>query len=132
MQLGELLNLGESPNFCLAAVMARASYGQQTKKRAKCLLAALLAYANDALDESYEEKLNVLRSQIQVRWLTEKRLVVRTKVRFLQELTGLSSPETPVISCSLNYFLLNGQGRREQGAGGERVSGFLHRCRKYN
>ena len=96
MQLGELLNLGESPNFCLAAVMARASYGQQTKKRAKCFLTALLAYANDALDESYEEKLNVLRPQIQVRWLTEKRLVVRTKVRFLQELTGLSSPETPL------------------------------------
>ncbi len=76
--------------------MARVSYGLQVQKRAKCLLFALLAYANDEFDVCNEAVVDAIRSHIQVRWLTEKRLVIRTKVRFLQELTGLQGNEAPL------------------------------------
>lgn len=62
--------------------MARPSYGPQVKKHTKCLLEALLAYANDELE-------NRDRIQIQANWQTENQLVVRTKVRVLEELTTL-------------------------------------------
>ena len=60
--------------------MARPNYGPQAKKRAKRLLEALLAYANNELE-------NCDHLQIQVNWQTENHLVVRTKVRLLEELT---------------------------------------------
>jgi hypothetical protein len=60
--------------------MARPNYGPQARKRTKRLLEALLAYANNEL-ENYDHL------QIQVNWQTENQLVVRTKVRFLEELT---------------------------------------------
>jgi WD40 repeat protein len=60
--------------------MARKSYGLEVQKRAKRLLEALLAYADDELE-------NCDYLKIQVHWKTEKELVVRTKVRFLEELT---------------------------------------------
>ena len=75
--------------------MARASYGNETKKRSLRLLAALLAYANEELDCN-EAGLDALRPQIQTRWQSENRLVVRTKVRYLLLLTGLQSTETPL------------------------------------
>lgn len=66
----------------LKASMARISYGSQTKKRTKRLLAVLLACANDEFEESD-------RFQIECSWQNEKQLVVRTKVRFLEQLTAL-------------------------------------------
>lgn len=60
--------------------MARPNYGSQAKKRTKRLLEALLAYANNELE-------NCDCLQVQVNWQTENQLVVRTKVRFLEELT---------------------------------------------
>ncbi len=72
--------------------MARVSLGPEAKKRACRLFEALLAYANDALDCD-ELALNALQPHIQVRWLSETRLVIRTKVRFLQALTGLQKSE---------------------------------------
>nr|WP_290224858.1 NACHT domain-containing protein [Trichocoleus desertorum] len=70
--------------------MARLSYGPEVKKRSQQLLAVLLDYANDELD--YDEvALDGLRSQIQVHWQTEQRLVVRTKVRFLEALTKIAT-----------------------------------------
>ncbi len=75
--------------------MARISYGAETKKRAKRLLEVLLAYANDGLDCD-ETALDALRSNIQIRWQSEIRLVVRTKVRFLQALTSLQSGQNPL------------------------------------
>ncbi|BAB73828.1 NACHT domain-containing protein [Anabaena sp. FACHB-709] len=72
--------------------MARASYGPEAKKRSRHLLQVLLAYANDELGCD-EAALDALRPQIQTRWQSETRLVVRTKVRFLQALTGLTSDE---------------------------------------
>ncbi len=76
--------------------MARVSYGLQVQKRAKHLLKVLLAYANDELDIRNEAIVDAIRPHIQLRWLTEKRLVIRTKVRFLQELTGLQDGEIPL------------------------------------
>ena len=60
--------------------MARKSYGLEVQNRTKRLFKALLAYADDELE-------NCDCLKIQVNWKTEKELVVRTKVRFLEELT---------------------------------------------
>jgi predicted NACHT family NTPase len=73
--------------------MARPSYGPEAKKRSRRLLEVLLAYANDAIACEDEASLESLRPQIQTRWLSENRLVVRTKVRFLQALTALTPGE---------------------------------------
>lgn len=70
--------------------MARPSYGPEAKKRSQQLFAALLDYANDELDCD-EAALDAVRSQIQVHWQSEQRLVVRTKVRFLESLTKLAN-----------------------------------------
>lgn len=87
--------------------MARASYGLEAKKRSQHLLGLLLAYANDAMDCD-ESALDALRPQIQTRWLNEYRLVVRTKIRFLQALTTLISGDIPLnaeqIKESLKRF----------------------------
>jgi predicted NACHT family NTPase len=69
--------------------MARPSYGPEAKKRSLHLFTTLLDYANDELDCD-EVALDGLRSQIQAHWQTEQRLVVRTKVRFLEALTKLA------------------------------------------
>ncbi|MBN8560761.1 MAG: HEAT repeat domain-containing protein [Leptolyngbya sp. UWPOB_LEPTO1] len=69
--------------------MARPSYGPEAKKRSLHLFTTLLDYANDELDCD-EVALDGLRSQIQTHWQTEQRLVVRTKVRFLEALTNLA------------------------------------------
>ncbi len=71
--------------------MARPSYGPEAKKRSLHLFTTLLDYANDELDCD-EVVLDALRSQIQAHWQTEQRLVVRTKVRFLEALTKLAEP----------------------------------------
>jgi predicted NACHT family NTPase len=74
--------------------MARPSYGPEAKKRSRRLLEALLIYANDATDCADESVLDSLRPQIQTRWQSATRLVVRTKVRFLQALTTLEVGKT--------------------------------------
>jgi len=61
--------------------MTRPNYGPQAKKRARRLLEVLLAYAHDELEVCDD-------FPIQVNWQTEKQLVVRTKVRFLEELAA--------------------------------------------
>jgi WD40 repeat protein len=63
--------------------MARPNYGPQAKKRARHLLEALISYANNELE-------NCDHLQIQVNWQTDDQLVVRTKVRFLEELTVIA------------------------------------------
>ncbi|BAY26800.1 hypothetical protein NIES2100_66160 [Calothrix sp. NIES-2100] len=88
--------------------MARPSYGPEAKKRSRRLLEVLLAYANDALDCRDEATLDALRPQIQTRWLSEHRLVIRTKVRFLQALTTLAPGDSQLnaeqIKEALNRF----------------------------
>ncbi|BAY65449.1 hypothetical protein NIES22_55550 [Calothrix brevissima NIES-22] len=73
--------------------MARPSYGPEAKKRSRRLLEVLLTYANDAIATQDEATLEALRPQIQTRWLSEHRLVIRTKLRFLQALTTLAPGE---------------------------------------
>jgi len=70
--------------------MVRPSYGPEAKKRSQLLLAALLDYANDELDCN-EVALDALRPHIQTHWQTHQRLVVRTKVRFLEALSKLAA-----------------------------------------
>lgn len=82
--------------------MARPSYGPEAKKRSLLLFTALLDYANDELDCD-EVALDALRSQIQAHWQTEQRLVVRTKVRFVEALTKLA--EAPLTGEQIKEAL---------------------------
>ena len=83
--------------------MPAINLSDQVKNRAKCLLEALLLYANDDL-EDYS-------LPIQVNWQTEKRLVVKTKVRFLEELAiratnvRLDKPQIKEVLKRLEDFL---------------------------
>lgn len=61
--------------------MARPNYGPQVKQRAKRLLEVLLLYANDEWETD-------IRLPLRINWQTERQLVVRTKLRFLVELTA--------------------------------------------
>lgn len=70
--------------------MARPSYGSATQARSRTLFSVLLDYANEELDVE-EKAIEALRSQIQAHWQTERRLIVRTKVRFLEALSKLAN-----------------------------------------
>jgi len=85
--------------------MARVSYGPQVKKRARRLLEALLVYANDGLDVDNEGILDNLHSQIQTRWQGDKRLVVRSKVRYLAALTELPSDSSSLTGIQIKEAL---------------------------
>jgi WD40 repeat protein len=64
--------------------MARPNFGPKAHGRARQLLASLLLFANDELEGAES-----LASALQTTWQTNKRLVVRTKIRFLEALTTL-------------------------------------------
>ncbi|WP_058998366.1 NACHT domain-containing protein [Leptolyngbya sp. NIES-2104] len=85
--------------------MARPSYGAATQSRSRILFTVLLDYANEELDVE-ECSIEALRSQIQTHWQSDRRLIVRTKVRFLETLTKLiDSPLTAdQIKESLRRF----------------------------
>ncbi len=96
--------MGDSPNF--VEKMPRTSYGPQTQKRTKQLLAALLDYANDELDCD-EIALERLQREIKIDWKDERQLIVQTKLRFLEvllELTG-NSLTIPQIKEALNRLM---------------------------
>lgn len=95
-----LLKLGESPNFLTGfdLAMARPHYGPEAKKQAKRLFEALLAYANDELENGEHLK-------IQVNWQNENQLVVRTKVRFLEQLTALDPYDGKLNSNQIKQAL---------------------------
>ena len=63
--------------------MARPTYGPQPQKRARRLLEALLAFANDEFEDC-----DLLYSKIKINWQTSTQLVVRTQVRYLTLLTA--------------------------------------------
>jgi hypothetical protein len=69
--------------------MPKQSYGKINQQRAQTLFLALLDFANDDL-EAEERELERIRSQIQTHWQTEKKLVVRTKTRYLESLIKLT------------------------------------------
>lgn len=58
------------------------SYGDAVQGRVRQLFEVLLSYADDELEGTEQ-----LRSDLKVNWQTEKQLVVRTKLRTLEELT---------------------------------------------
>lgn len=66
--------------------MAKVSYGLKVQERTKRLLEALLAHANDELE-------NAERLQIKFNWKTENELVIETPTRFLAQLTHLDAYE---------------------------------------
>lgn len=70
--------------------MARPSYGPEAKKRSHRLLTLLLDFASGELDCD-ETALDTLRPHIQVHWQSEQRLIVRTKVRFLEALSKVTA-----------------------------------------
>jgi Effector-associated domain 4/NACHT domain len=75
--------------------MPKQSYGKINQQRAQTLFVALLDFANDDL-EADEKELERIRPQIQTHWQTDKKLVVRTKTRYLESLIKLM--ETEVLS----------------------------------
>jgi HEAT repeat protein len=69
--------------------MPRPNYGNAVKQRASQFFTVLVDFANDELDTE-ERQLDNLRRDIQLHWQTDKRCVVRTKVRYLENLTRLA------------------------------------------
>ena len=68
--------------------MPRSNYGNAVKQRAIQFFTVLVDYANDELDIE-ERQLEQLQRDIQLHWQTDKRCVIRTKVRYLENLTNL-------------------------------------------
>jgi WD40 repeat protein len=66
--------------------MPKPSFGPQAKKQAKYLLSVLLARANGELNERNGAK-------IQLHWQSDRQLVIRTKIRFLEELIAVYYPD---------------------------------------
>lgn len=64
--------------------MPTVSYGDKVKNRTKRLLESLLSYANDELEDG-----DCL--EIDIRWETEKELIIETKIRFVEALTAQDS-----------------------------------------
>jgi predicted NACHT family NTPase len=69
--------------------MPRLNYGNAVKQRANQFFTVLVDYANDELDCD-DRQLDNLHRDIQLHWQTEKRCVVRTKVRYLENLMRLA------------------------------------------
>ena len=87
--------------------MARPSFCPQAHKRARQLLHSLLLYANDSIDEDSFETITTLerlRPHIQIHWQSNQRLVVRTKVRFLERLTSITAQQ-PLKSAQIREAL---------------------------
>ena len=85
--------------------MPKLSYGPEAKKRTQCLFTALLDFANDELDGGSEKGLEGLRSHIQLHWPTNQRLVVRTQIRYLAELTRLVASDAPLTTSQVKEAL---------------------------
>ena len=84
--------------------MPKQSYGPVTKERSRSLLFALLDFANDSLDAD-DKQLDLLRSHLQTHWQSPRHLVVRTKLRHLQTLTKLASPDRELSLSHLKTAL---------------------------
>jgi HEAT repeat protein len=80
--------------------MARPSYGSATQARSRTLFSLLLDYANDEIEDS---SIEALRPHIQAHWQTERRLVIRTKVRILEALSEIA--KTPLNSDQIKEAL---------------------------
>ncbi|MEP0753036.1 tetratricopeptide repeat protein [Trichocoleus sp. Lan] len=78
--------------------MARPSYGDDVKARVKRLFEALLAYVNDEFEDG--DKLG-----IDFNWQSETQLVIRTKRRYLEELTAKDKYEGQLTQAQVREAL---------------------------
>jgi Effector-associated domain 4/NACHT domain len=69
--------------------MPRPNYGNAVKQRTVQFFTVLVDYANDELDAD-ERQLESLQRDIQLHWQTSQRCVIRTKVRYLEQLAKLA------------------------------------------
>jgi Effector-associated domain 4/NACHT domain len=69
--------------------MPRPNYGNAVKQRTVQFFTVLVDFANDELDID-ERRWENLQREIQLNWQTEKRCVIRTKVRYLEDLAKLA------------------------------------------
>jgi HEAT repeat protein len=69
--------------------MPRPNYGNAVKQRTVQFFTVLVDYANDELAAD-ERQLESLQRDIQLHWQTSQRCVIRTKVRYLEQLTKLA------------------------------------------
>jgi Effector-associated domain 4/NACHT domain len=100
--------------------MPRPNYGNTVKQRTAQFLTILVDYANDELDCD-ERQLENLQRDIQLHWQSEKRFVVRTKVRYLENLTYLggnkltSEQIKESIKCLTNFLNIIEDNRPSKG-----------------
>ncbi|MBD2201373.1 tetratricopeptide repeat protein [Calothrix sp. FACHB-168] len=92
--------------------MARVSYGDDVKARVKILLERFLAYANYELENSEHFK-------IDDNWETPQQVIVRTQLRVLGELSGLSKEQVREALNTLKGFLGILEDLREHKRGSE-------------
>nr|MDZ8208483.1 NB-ARC domain-containing protein [Dendronalium sp. ChiSLP03b] len=92
--------------------MARVSYGDEVKARVRLLLERLLAYANDEIENSERFKI-ALNSE------TSKQVIVRTQLRVLAELSGLTKEQVRQALNALKDFLSILEHKREYERGSE-------------
>ncbi|BAY23125.1 NB-ARC domain-containing protein [Calothrix sp. NIES-2100] len=92
--------------------MARVSYGDDVKDRTRKVLEKLLAYANDEVD-------NCERFKIDLNWQTANQVIIRTQLRVLAELTGLTKDNVREALKRLEDFLSIVEDLREHQRGSE-------------
>lgn len=83
-KFGVVISLGGPPNFLgkVWVKQMKPTYGDTVQNRVRHLFEVLLSYAHDELEDVEQ-----LHPNLKVAWQTEKQLVVRTKLRTLEELT---------------------------------------------
>ena len=84
--------------------MPKFSYGPAAKGRVAYLLTVLLDYANDELevvDDKAEDELERLRSHLTVHWEGDRHLIVRTKLRYLAQLSTLAPGEMELTTAQI-------------------------------
>ncbi|MBE9208190.1 tetratricopeptide repeat protein [Nostoc sp. LEGE 06077] len=92
--------------------MARPSYGEEVEARVRTLLEKFLAYANDELEDSELYK-------IALNWETPQQVIVRTQLRVLAKLSGLTKEQVREALKRLEDFLGILKDEREHEKGSE-------------
>jgi hypothetical protein len=87
--------------------MPRRNYGNAVKQRTLRFFTLLLDFANDEL-EGDESGLENLQRSIQINWQSDRQLIVRTKVRYLEDVWkyGYKLFLIPIIGLSTLKSLL--------------------------
>ncbi len=100
--------------------MPRSNYGNAVKQRAIQFFTVLVDYANDELDCDERQSDNLQRD-IQLHWQSEKRCVIRTKVRYLEQLARLTGSKITSeqikesIKCMIDFLSIIEDNRPSKG-----------------